>query len=212
MIRERDIQADHRSWSKLLIASENPFCAFHLSGKVNRYNVRIWRSENPHATLEVECDSPKLNVFCAVSKQTVYGPFIFEGQTVTGRRYLGMLTNWLIPQLAAEGHDYLFQQDGAPLHWHLAVRTFLNKKLPSRWISRTGQNDHVFCKWPPLRSPDLTICDFFLWGYMMNRVYVPPLPATVDELQEHITAAVNSVMPDMLQRVWSELDYRIDVC
>ena len=34
----------------------------------------------------------------------------------------------------------------------------------------------------------------------------------VDELQERITAAVNSVTPDMLQRVWSELDYRIDVC
>ena len=57
---------------------------FHLSGKVNRYNVRIWGSENPHTTLEVESDSPKLNVFCAVSKQTLYGPFIFEGQTVTG--------------------------------------------------------------------------------------------------------------------------------
>jgi hypothetical protein len=27
-----------------------------------------------------------------------------------------------------------------------------------------------------------------------------------------ITAAVNSITPDMLQRVWSELDYCIDVC
>jgi hypothetical protein len=33
----------------------------------------------------------------------------------------------------------------------------------------------------------------------------------MDELQERITAAVNSVTPDMLQRVWSELDYRIDL-
>jgi hypothetical protein len=49
-------------------------------------------------------------------------------------------------------------------------------------------------------------------GYVKDRVYVPPLPATVDELQERITAAVNSVTSDMLQRVWSELDYRIDVC
>jgi hypothetical protein len=32
------------------------------------------------------------------------------------------------------------------------------------------------------------------------------------KLQERITAAVNSVTPDMLQRVWSEIDYRIDVC
>ena len=34
----------------------------------------------------------------------------------------------------------------------------------------------------------------------------------VDELQERITAAVKSVTPDMLQRVWSGQDYRIDVC
>ena len=35
-------------------------------------------------------------------QRRLYGPFIFEGQTVTGRRYLEMLTKWLIPQLAAE--------------------------------------------------------------------------------------------------------------
>ena len=34
----------------------------------------------------------------------------------------------------------------------------------------------------------------------------------VDELQERITVAVKSVTPVMLQRVWSVLDYRIDVC
>ena len=34
----------------------------------------------------------------------------------------------------------------------------------------------------------------------------------MDEQQECITAAVKPVTPDMLQRVWSELDYRIDVC
>ena len=134
-----------------------------------------------------------------------------RAQTVTGRSYLEMLTNWLIPQLAAVRHDYLFQQHGAPPHWHLAVRMFLNKHLPNTWFGRTGQNNQEFCKWPP-RSPDLTVCDFFLWGYLKDRAYVPPLPATVDELQECITAAVNSVKPDILQRVWSELDYCIDVC
>jgi len=65
---------------------------------------------------------------------------------------------------------------------------------------RAGQNDQVFWKWPP-SSPDLTVCDFFLWGYVKDRVCVPPLPATMDELQERITAAVKSVTPDMLQRV-----------
>ena len=36
---------------------------FHLSGKVNRHNVRIWGLENPRATLEHERDFPKVNVF-----------------------------------------------------------------------------------------------------------------------------------------------------
>jgi hypothetical protein len=54
----------------------------------------------------------------------------------------------------------------------------------------------------PPRSQDMTVCDFFLWGYVKDRVYVPPLPATVDELQKRITATVNSVTPDILQRVW----------
>ena len=97
------------------------------------------------------------------------------------------------------------------LHWHFTVRTFLNEHLPNRWIGHAGQNDQVFCTWPP-RSLDLTFCDFFLWGYVKDRVYVPPLPATVDELKERITAAVKSITPDMLQRVWSKRDYRIRVC
>ena len=63
---------------------------------------------------------------------------------------------------------------------------------------------------PDITEPDR--CDFFLWEYVKDRVYVPPLPATVDELQERITAAVKSVTPDMLQRVWAKLDYCIDVC
>ena len=83
------------------------------------------------------------------------------------------------------------------LHWHLAVRTFLNVHLPNRWIGRAGQKDQVFCKWPP-RSPDLSVCVFFLWGYVKDRVYVPPLPANVDGLQERITAAVKSVTPNMV--------------
>jgi len=79
------MENDDGLMAKIISSDE---ATFHLSGKVNRYKVRTWGSENPHATLEVERDCPKLNVFCAVSKQTVCGPFVVEGQTVTGRRYL----------------------------------------------------------------------------------------------------------------------------
>ena len=53
--------------------------------------------------------------------------------------------------------------------------------------------------------------DFFLWGYVKDRVYVPPLPADVEELKNRITVAIQTVSPDMLQRVWNEFDYRVDV-
>ena len=56
---------------------------FPTNGKVNRHNVRIWGKENPHATIEHERDSPKVNVFCAISKNHVHGSFFFEGN-VTG--------------------------------------------------------------------------------------------------------------------------------
>ena len=65
--------------------------------------------------------------------------------------------------------------------------------------------------WPP-RSPDLTPCDFFLWGYIKDRVFVPPLQVSLNELKQRITTVVASVDKDMLRSVWIELDYRIDIC
>ena len=195
--------------SKIIFSDE---ATFHLNGKVNRHNVRIWGTQNPHATLEIERNSPKVNVFCAVTERSVYGPFFFEGPSITGQTYLEMLQTWLLPRLqAGEGNDYIFQQDGAPPHWSLNVREFLNTNLPNRWIGRAGQDDNVFCKWPP-RSPDLTVCDFFLWGYVKDKVYVPPLPQTMDEVQERINESIQAITPDMLQKVWMELDYRLDIC
>jgi len=64
--------------------------------------------------------------------------------------------------------------------------------------------------WPP-RSPDLTPCDFLLWGYIKDRVFVPPLPVSFNELKQRITTAVAGVDKDMLRSVWTELDYRIDI-
>jgi hypothetical protein len=66
--------------------------------------------------------------------------------------------------------------------------------------------------WPP-RSPDATRCDFFLWGYVKDQFYVPPLlPANIPELKVRIRTAIETITADMLQTVWNELEYRVDVC
>ena len=91
---------------------------FHLSGKVSHNNVRIWGLENPHEIVQHERDSQKISVFSAVSVRKIYGPFFFEGNTVTGNSYLEMLQDWLFPQLNEDSEDFISQQDGAPPLWH----------------------------------------------------------------------------------------------
>ena len=63
-----------------------------------------------------------------------------------------------------------------------------------------------------LQGPDLTPMDFFLWGFVKDQVFVPPLPANVVELRTRIAAAVAKVTPEMLRSVWQETDYRWEVC
>lgn len=136
---------------------------FHISGKVNRHNVRIWGTQQPYVTVQHERDSAKVNVFAAISKSKLYGPFFFAEKTVTGMSFLDMLEQWLLPQLTEDSNNFLLQIDGAPPHWHIAVRDYLNTQLPRRWIGRCGEGDLPFLQWPP-RSPDLTACDFFFGG------------------------------------------------
>jgi hypothetical protein len=93
---------------------------FHVSGAVNRRHVRIWGSENPHAYVEHQRDSPKVNVFCAILSEKVYGPFFFAEETVTGMTYLDMLQLWLMPQLQ-KIPTFIFQQDRSPAHFFCEV-------------------------------------------------------------------------------------------
>jgi hypothetical protein len=54
-----------------------------INDTLNRHNVRVRGTENPHVTLKHERDSPKVNVFCVISKEKVYGPFFSVENTVT---------------------------------------------------------------------------------------------------------------------------------
>jgi hypothetical protein len=91
--------------------------------------------------------------------------------TITGIMYLDMLQQFLIPQLDEDDQDghIHFLQDGAPPHY-LEVRMYLNTRFPGRGIGQTA-----LIAWPP-HSLDLTPLDFFLWGSIKDRMFVPPLP------------------------------------
>ncbi|GFX72648.1 uncharacterized protein TNCV_4062441 [Trichonephila clavipes] len=77
--------------------------------------------------------------FCAISRWKVYGPFVFGEPTVTGSTYLDALQLWLFPQLKeSEPDNFIWQQDGAPPHWLLSVRDWLNITVLDQWIFHKG--------------------------------------------------------------------------
>ena len=86
-------------------------------------------------------------------------------------------------------------------HWHNEVCHYLNEEIPHRWIGQYAVDDLVLFSWTP-RYPDLTVSDFFFFEDTLKiKVYVPPMPAILDKLRERITAALNGIDRDTLQRV-----------
>lgn len=82
------IQHDEDFLKKVCFSDE---ATFHVSGTINRHNVRIWGSETPHAVVELQRDSPKVNVWCGLMHNKIIGPFFFIETTVNGCVYLDML-------------------------------------------------------------------------------------------------------------------------
>ena len=79
-------------------------------------------------------------------------------------------------QLEQDSEDFI-QLDGASLHYYTIVWDHLKKTLLQQWIGRAGVKDQHLLLWSPC-SPNLTPCDFLMWGFVKDRVYVPPLPTT----------------------------------
>jgi hypothetical protein len=177
---------------------------FHTCNKVNRHNIRIWGSENPHGVREKVRDSRKVNVWCGMMKDRIIGPFFFIEPTVTRNIYLDMLEQFAVPQLLPQQPNVIFQQDGAPPHWSLDVRDFLDRTFPQRWVGHDGPT-----KWPP-RSPDITPINFFLWGNVNDRVYATPI-RDVAELRRKTTYVIRTITSDMLNKTWTEIEYRLDI-
>lgn len=99
-----------------------------------------------------------------------------------------------------------FIHDGAPPHCTNLVNAFLDDTFQDQWVANNGP-----FKWPP-QSPDMTPMDFFLWGYVKNKVYFHPLTTKLD-CQERIRDTFNNLPPEFLQRATtSQVLIRINKC
>lgn len=186
-------------------------CMFTRVGLFNQHNEHWWSIRNPMLTRENSFQHRfSINVWAGILNDNIVGPYFIEGR-LTGETYLALLRNMVSEMLEeiplANLRDVWFQQDGAPPHYHSAVREYLNEQFGSRWIGRGGP-----VAWPP-RSPDLTPLDFFLWSEIKRRVYVSE-PTSVEQLKQRILDAFDEVKSkrDILLSLKNNLIKRARVC
>ncbi|GFU25075.1 uncharacterized protein TNCV_568301 [Trichonephila clavipes] len=175
---------------------------FTLRGSVNSHNSRIWATENPRTVVETPLHDKKVAVWVGFTTSTVIEPFFFEemrdsafvAATMTGERYADMLQNRIIPSLADKHllERTIFMQDGAPPHIARHVKDLLRRSFgDDRVLSR-----HFHHAWPP-RSPDLSPCDYWLWGYLKSQVYCDR-PTSLGMLKDNIRLQCLTITPDVL--------------
>ena len=180
---------------------------FHTCGLVNRHNSRTWADEQPNIAMELERNTPKVNVWPGLTNSafTVHS-FLLKQQSRYHRTWT-CLSNSCNPNCFPTTFwiRWCFNRT-AP---HRTLRTFLcnylNETFPGRWIGRSSP------RFWAVRSPDLTPLDFFAWGHIKTQVYKVKIRES-QHLRDRISAAVRTITPAMLQRVFRCTEERWQLC
>ncbi|GFW18759.1 putative DD41D transposase [Trichonephila clavipes] len=182
---------------------------FWLNGYVNNQNCRIWSEANPQVYVETPLHPEKLTAWCALWAGGIIGSYFFKNDeghnvTVNGDRYRDMITNFFIPELNnRDVQELWFQQDGATCHTDRATIDLSKETFGDRLISRFGP-----VNWPP-RPCDLTLLDYFLWGYVKSLVYADK-SQTLDHLEDNIRRVIADIRPQVLEKVIENWSSRLD--
>ncbi|KOC60758.1 hypothetical protein WH47_06904, partial [Habropoda laboriosa] len=145
---------------------------------------------------------------CGLLHNKIIGPYFIDGM-LNSRKYERILKDAL-PELLENisldiRQSMWFQQDGCPAHSARNVTKFLSNKFGDRWIGRSGSN-----KWP-VRSPDLTPLDIYLWGKLKEQVYREKLTTKVD-VQERIKRACSVIDTNEICHAVSSVLQRFRLC
>lgn len=189
---------------KLLFSDE---AKFFLNGVVSSSHAYYWATQNPNERKQRSMDKNGVMVFCAFTASEILGPYFFD-LNVNQQSYIELLREKLIPDLQRLNmtEEVWFMQDGAPAHRANATMNLLRGVFDERLISLGAD-----VEWPP-RSPDLTPCDYFLWGFLKQLVYKKRFD-NIEDLKREITRCIEYISPDMLERTFTHsLIERTNMC
>jgi len=176
---------------------------------VNSKNNIFWGSTPPEHCLQRPLHSVKCIAWIAISKHGIIGPFWFKDDnersvTINTKRYvqvLGKFWTALGRRIGVVRVLQWLQQDGANPHSLHESLAWLQQRFPDRLISRRCDP-----QWSP-HSPDLNPLDFYLWGYLKDRVYGNN-PQTIPDLK----AAIRVIPREECRRVIENFAHWIQMC
>jgi hypothetical protein len=167
---------------------------FHLDGYINKQNVRFWTSENPRLSVANPLHPEIDTIWCALSSAEIFGPVFFDG-TFTSDVYLSLLSDEFVAFLMRYGipmNSSWFQQDSDRLQTSSALLRCLHDFFEERVLSsRYPALFEEGFSWPPT-SPDFYPCDYFLWGYLKDRV-LQKNAHTIPELKTAIQSKIEAI-------------------
>ena len=117
---------------------------FYLTLPINKQKNRMWSNSRPLEGIEMPLHDQKVLVWCAISPNSIFGPFFFE-VSVNKDNYYQMLQIffWTKQLRTTACQKYYFQQDGATSHTANIVQEYLRDKFLTKFIDKKcGLHDH----------------------------------------------------------------------
>ncbi len=198
----------------LIISDE---AVFSLNSEINMRNVRKYAAHGdghpPDHYVEFLQGANQVMVWVGLTRTgIILGPHFVQRHLDT-REYLRIIRYNVIqrdfPQHNIGKSVMWWQQDRAPCHTSNATMRYLRGQFLGKVISLRGD-----IPWPP-RSPDLTVCDFFLWGYLKHKIWNVPhdqQPNNLRQLREAIIAECRNIDQQIIEQSFDSMVTRARLC
>ena len=169
----------------------------------NRQNTRVVACDPSEVPPVMQSKNPaSVMVFAAVASDGKVMPphFVEAGLKINTSEYLKILNDVLLPWIRRnyDPTKVMLVQDSAPAHGAKKVQDFLKENLPL-FVPKDI--------WPS-SSPDLNVCDYWLFGVIEGQSNVSPHP-NVNSLKAAIQRAFRNLDPDEIKRSCSRFRQRI---
>ena len=97
-----------------------------------------------------------------------------------------------------------------PLQNSTHTRDQAKRSRKTAWWKTWSPAKHGDRNWPA-RSCELTLCDYFLWGYLKSLVFANN-PQTIQDLKEEIIRAIDRIQQEVCEKVIENFFKRCRAC